>query len=57
MDEGRKNWRVAGMSSSQTEPTMAKNLRAGAEGAMQREKRVRPARKTYCRSERVKLWL
>lgn len=50
VNDGRKNCRVAGMSSNQMVPQTEKNLSAGAEGATERAKREMAAIKTYCQS-------
>lgn len=47
IDDGRKNWRVAGMSKTQTLPTTASVLTPGAGGATHRQKRPSNAKKTY----------
>lgn len=45
--EGRKNWRVAGMSRIQAATAKASVLTTGAEGAIDSEKSVRAAKKRY----------
>lgn len=47
VDDGRKNWRVAGMSSTQTAAMRENILSAGAGGAIHSENSTRPMRKGY----------